>query len=360
MKLRPGFRLPLSAFQHFSFSAFTSPCFAISSSTGPAHWWTTSARSSRPPMPCSAKYDIAALDREGFRRASACLTGISTPSFFRISRWKNWKPISARPSTPRSLPSPCCPTPAKNSNGAPPSASALRPHLHGHARLRASDGRLRPPPPFRSHLLRRARQARGHPSILETHGLNPAETAFVGDMTHDVETARHGGISSIAVLTGYNHAEILAAVRPDITVPDLGVLRTLLDRRRSVSRPIATVGALSTMAHGKVLMVRTHKWGNRWGIPGGKIERGESSTARVAPRNPRRNRPRPRRHRVRPRPGLHRLARVHAPRAFPPAQLRRPRHHHRRHPQRRGRGIPLAAPRPTRSPSISTIPPASS
>ncbi|MES2924921.1 MAG: HAD hydrolase-like protein [Verrucomicrobiota bacterium] len=114
--------------------------------------------------------------------------------------------------------------------------------------------------------------------ILESHDLNPAETAFVGDMTHDVETARHGGISSIAVLTGYNHAEILAAVRPDLTVPDLGVLRTLLDRRRSVSRPIATVGALIHDGHGHVLMVRTHKWGDRWGIPGGKIERGESST----------------------------------------------------------------------------------
>jgi len=25
-------------------------------------------------------------------------------------------------------------------------------------------------------------------------------------------------------------------------------------------------------------MVRTHKWGDRWGIPGGKIERGESAT----------------------------------------------------------------------------------
>jgi hypothetical protein len=61
--------------------------------------------------------------------------------------------------------------------------------------------------------------------ILETHGLDPAETAFVGDMTHDVETARHGGVSSIAVLTGYNHPEILAQVRPDLTVPDLGVLR---------------------------------------------------------------------------------------------------------------------------------------
>jgi 8-oxo-dGTP pyrophosphatase MutT (NUDIX family) len=113
--------------------------------------------------------------------------------------------------------------------------------------------------------------------ILKTHELNPAETAFVGDMTHDVETARHGGISSIAVLTGYNHAEILAAVRPDITVPDLGVLRGLLDRRRSVSRPIATVGALIHDGAGHVLVIRTHKWGNRWGIPGGKIERGESS-----------------------------------------------------------------------------------
>ena len=115
--------------------------------------------------------------------------------------------------------------------------------------------------------------------ILETHHLDPGETAFVGDMTHDVETARHGGISSIAVLTGYNHAEILATARPDITVPDLGVLRTLLNRRRSVSRPIATVGALIHDGNGRILTVRTHKWGNRWGIPGGKIERGESSTA---------------------------------------------------------------------------------
>ena len=113
--------------------------------------------------------------------------------------------------------------------------------------------------------------------ILETHGLDPAETAFVGDMTHDVETARHGGISSIAVLTGYNHAEILAAVRPDITVPDLGVLRALLDRRRDRGRPVATVGALIHDDAGRVLMIRTHKWGNRWGIPGGKIERGEPS-----------------------------------------------------------------------------------
>jgi phosphoglycolate phosphatase len=115
--------------------------------------------------------------------------------------------------------------------------------------------------------------------ILETHSLDPQETAFVGDMTHDVETARHGGVSSIAVLTGYTHAEPLAAVRPDLTVPDLGVLRGLLGKRVKTSPPLATVGALIHDDTGRVLMIRTHKWGHRWGIPGGKIRRGEPSLA---------------------------------------------------------------------------------
>jgi phosphoglycolate phosphatase len=65
--------------------------------------------------------------------------------------------------------------------------------------------------------------------ILTTHNLDPAATAFVGDMIHDVETARYGGIASIAVLTGYTPPEILARGRPDLTVPDLGVLRSLLE-----------------------------------------------------------------------------------------------------------------------------------
>ena len=112
--------------------------------------------------------------------------------------------------------------------------------------------------------------------ILETHMLHKDETAFIGDMTHDIETARHGGISSIAVLTGYHHAEVLAAVRPDLTVPDLGVLVKLFDRRKA-DRPIATVGALIHDGAGQLLMIRTHKWSDLWGIPGGKIERGESS-----------------------------------------------------------------------------------
>lgn len=113
--------------------------------------------------------------------------------------------------------------------------------------------------------------------ILAEHHLDPRETAFVGDMTHDVETARHGGISSIAVLTGYNHPEVLASVRPDITVPDLGILRELFQIPHASRRPVATVGALIHRDDGRVLMVRTHKWNHKWGIPGGKIRRGETS-----------------------------------------------------------------------------------
>lgn len=75
--------------------------------------------------------------------------------------------------------------------------------------------------------------------ILRTHGLDRDDTVFVGDMTHDIETARYGGIASVAVLTGYQHSEVLAAVRPDLTVPDLKALRELLGRRRGRSQPVA-------------------------------------------------------------------------------------------------------------------------
>ena len=64
--------------------------------------------------------------------------------------------------------------------------------------------------------------------ILDNHGLDRAETAFVGDMIHDVETARHGGVMSIAVLTGYDSIEKLTPSKPDVVVASLHELRRLL------------------------------------------------------------------------------------------------------------------------------------
>jgi phosphoglycolate phosphatase len=64
--------------------------------------------------------------------------------------------------------------------------------------------------------------------VLATHALATQETAFVGDMIHDVEAAQAGGVMSIAVLTGYDSVEKLTPAQPDVVVASLHVLRRLL------------------------------------------------------------------------------------------------------------------------------------
>ncbi len=126
--------------------------------------------------------------------------------------------------------------------------------------------------------------------ILAENRLAPQETLFVGDMQHDIETAKHGGIFSCGVLTGYNSLEQLRAAKPDLMVEHLGELREILERdsleMKSASlagisqpgqHPVVTVGALIFNPKGQVLLIRTHKWSNLWGIPGGKIKFGETS-----------------------------------------------------------------------------------
>lgn len=39
--------------------------------------------------------------------------------------------------------------------------------------------------------------------------------------------------------------------------------------------PVPTVGALILNPREEVLLIKTHKWRDRWGIPGGKIHEGE-------------------------------------------------------------------------------------
>ncbi len=123
--------------------------------------------------------------------------------------------------------------------------------------------------------------------ILIENNLKPDETLFIGDMEHDIETARHGGIHSCAVLTGYNTLDQLRAAQPDLIVEHLDELRRVLEKNNfrlqplstSTEPPLATVGALIFNARNEVLMIRTHKWSGKWGIPGGKIKRNEPSLA---------------------------------------------------------------------------------
>src|SRR3954469_22315310 len=91
--------------------------------------------------------------------------------------------------------------------------------------------------------------------ILSENQLVPEETMFIGDMQHDIETARHGGIHSCAGLTGYNTLGQLRAAKPDLIVEHLGELRDILEQNglhpkpqvkgfEAAHPPIVTVGGL--------------------------------------------------------------------------------------------------------------------
>lgn len=122
-------------------------------------------------------------------------------------------------------------------------------------------------------------------AILDQHRLVADETVLIGDMQHDIETARHGGIHSCAVLTGYNSLGQLRTANPDLIVEHLGELREMLARQQLHLKPlngelprfpIVTVGAaIFHPRTNEVLMIRTHKWSGLWGIPGGKVHHGE-------------------------------------------------------------------------------------
>lgn len=64
--------------------------------------------------------------------------------------------------------------------------------------------------------------------ILDENHLDRDETMFVGDMEHDVEAGRAGGIHTCAVLTGYNALDKLRAMKPDLICNHLGELQQLL------------------------------------------------------------------------------------------------------------------------------------
>jgi ADP-ribose pyrophosphatase YjhB (NUDIX family) len=125
--------------------------------------------------------------------------------------------------------------------------------------------------------------------VLKENHLDPRETVFIGDMQHDIQAARHGGVHSVAVLTGFNRLEQLRAAKPDLIVEHLGELQEVLahagfdfapGRPAGNERlPVVTVGGLIFNDRDEVLMLRTHKWSGLWGIPGGKTKLGETSEA---------------------------------------------------------------------------------
>lgn len=123
------------------------------------------------------------------------------------------------------------------------------------------------------------------PELLRRHGLSQDDTVMIGDTAHDLRAARAAGVAGFAVAYGYGSEAELAAEGPDALFDDFaGVLRQLDKAACAQSRhfPVATVGGLIRDDAGNFLLVRTRKWSGKYGIPGGKIEYGETMEAAFA------------------------------------------------------------------------------
>ncbi|NBW95588.1 MAG: NUDIX domain-containing protein [Planctomycetia bacterium] len=129
-------------------------------------------------------------------------------------------------------------------------------------------------------------KVRGIPGHLERIGRRAgADVLFVGDTAHDVEAAVRHGLTSGCVLSGYHGIAQLLAAQPRFVwqsqadwVPFFAA-RPARPKRTPRDHPVATVGAMISNPDGKILLVLTHKWSHTYGIPGGKIEKGESAVA---------------------------------------------------------------------------------
>jgi len=112
----------------------------------------------------------------------------------------------------------------------------------------------------------------------------PEHVIFFGDMSHDVEAANLHNMHSACMLNGYQHSHELIEEKPRFVFNHQNEWPLFLDsvldtspEKKAKGYPVSTSGVLIYDDEGKVLLVLTHKWSLTYGIPGGKIEHGETA-----------------------------------------------------------------------------------
>ena len=63
---------------------------------------------------------------------------------------------------------------------------------------------------------------------LQRNGFEPAETVFVGDTVHEIESGKSAGIQTLAVTWGFNNEDKLRAANPDFIAHDLQKLESII------------------------------------------------------------------------------------------------------------------------------------
>ena len=65
--------------------------------------------------------------------------------------------------------------------------------------------------------------------LLKKHEVEKESTLYIGDMPHDIDTARYAGIKSVAVLGGFGKKEELEQARPDYIIENISELIKLVE-----------------------------------------------------------------------------------------------------------------------------------
>lgn len=122
------------------------------------------------------------------------------------------------------------------------------------------------------------------PAHLKKCEVSPEETLYIGDMDHDIQAANENGVLSGCIINGYHEVKRLLQSRPRFVWNHqqewLAFFRSLTQNfpePKKFVHPIPTSGSLVVNDKNQILLVLTAKWSHTYGIPGGKIEMGETA-----------------------------------------------------------------------------------
>jgi phosphoglycolate phosphatase len=64
--------------------------------------------------------------------------------------------------------------------------------------------------------------------IMRQYGFEPNETAYVGDMVHDIDAGKKANVTTVAVSWGYQPKEKLSIAGPDLIIDELDQLKKII------------------------------------------------------------------------------------------------------------------------------------
>ena len=85
--------------------------------------------------------------------------------------------------------------------------------------------------------------------VLAENHLVPQETAFVGDMAHDIEAAKKCGVLPVGILTGFDTVDKLASAKAALIVRGFGELQQLLGTPRDDRDEVYEISDKKVSAH---------------------------------------------------------------------------------------------------------------